>query len=40
MSLRDLRQWRNACDYDDVVVGLPTMVSDALRESAAVIRRL
>jgi hypothetical protein len=40
MSLRDLRQWRNACDYDDVVTGLPTTVSDALREAAAVIQRL
>jgi hypothetical protein len=39
-SLRGLRRWRNACDYDGVVSMLPRMVTDALRESAAVIRRL
>lgn len=40
VSLGDLRRWRNACDYDDVVTSLPTMVSDALKESASVIQRL
>jgi hypothetical protein len=40
VSLEELRRWRNACDYDDVVTTLSTMVGDALRESAAVIQRL
>jgi hypothetical protein len=40
LGLRDLRRWRNECDYDDTVATLTTYVIDALRESAAVIRRL
>ena len=38
--LRDLRQWRNECDYEDVVPTLTTMVGHALRDAAAVIQRL
>jgi hypothetical protein len=35
-----LRRRRNQCDYDDIVPRLPTMVSDSIREAAAVINRL
>jgi hypothetical protein len=40
VSLRDLRRWRNECDYDNVVPTLSTTVGEALREAAAVIQRL
>ena len=39
-ALGRLRGWRNECDCDDVVPTLPTMVSNALRDAAAVIQRL
>lgn len=38
--LRRLHDWRKRCDYDDAVVNLATTVSNALRESTAVIQRL
>lgn len=38
--LNQLRQWRNQCDYDDVVPNHAQKVHDALREAEAVIRRL
>jgi hypothetical protein len=37
-SLDDLRSWRNLSDYSDVVPDLRSTLSDALRESAAVIQ--
>ena len=39
-ALGRLRNWRNACDYDNVVPTLPTMVRDALRDATSVIQRL
>jgi hypothetical protein len=38
--LDDLRAWRNEVDYNDIVPNMPSTLSDALRESAAVIHRL
>jgi hypothetical protein len=40
VSLDVLRTWRNACDYDDTVPTLSTIVGRALQEAAAVIQRL
>lgn len=36
-SLRDLRAWRNQCDYDDTVPNLNTVVSAALSHAASVL---
>jgi len=38
--LDDLRDWRNMCDYDDVVPDLSKKVEDALKEAALVIQAL
>lgn len=35
--LRELRAWRNQCDYDDAVPNLATLVSAALARAASVL---
>ncbi|MCX7925442.1 MAG: hypothetical protein N2554_06480 [Fimbriimonadales bacterium] len=35
--LRELRAWRNQCDYDDVVPNLPALTSAALGRAAIVL---
>jgi len=39
-SLNSLRQWRNLCDYDDVVPNLQGVVAKSLNEAESVIRQL
>lgn len=39
-ALDNLREWRNQCDYDDVVAHLPGKVSSALGEAASVVQQL
>ncbi|MGC8838175.1 MAG: hypothetical protein ACP5UM_07135 [Anaerolineae bacterium] len=39
-SLRELRIWRNQCDYDDLVQGLEHMVRDALESAQEILKDL
>lgn len=39
-DLDKLRDWRNECDYDDVVVDLGTKLADGLEKAEAVIQAL
>jgi hypothetical protein len=38
--LDKLRQWRNDCDYDDVLGNLPSLVSRAISKSSSVLTSL
>ena len=38
--LRDLRQWRNACDYHDTVAHLSAMVASAIVQADKIVNQL
>jgi hypothetical protein len=39
-NLQELRQWRNKCDYEDVVANLAQLVSSAITQSEQVLNSL
>jgi uncharacterized protein (UPF0332 family) len=38
--LKDLRQWRNQCDYDNNISGIAQKVQDAIKEAQEIFNRL
>ena len=39
-KLEKLRQWRNSCDYDDIVNDLPRLFKEAIQYAQEIIDRL
>lgn len=37
-QLNDLRQWRNVCDYDDIVENLPMLLENSINEAKKLIK--